>query len=102
MENTVKVTINGREYLLPKGMILVDAAKSIGIDIPVFCYHPKLKPVGACRMCLVEIEKTPKPQTACTASKSQPPAKTDSRRKRVRSWLESKSQLQSMAARRPF
>jgi NADH-quinone oxidoreductase subunit G len=66
VDNTVKVTINGREYQLPKGMILVDAAKSVGIEIPVFCYHPKMKPVGACRMCLVEIEKAPKLQTACT------------------------------------
>ncbi len=66
MDNTVKVTINGREYQLPKGMILVDAAKLVGIEIPIFCYHPKMKPVGACRMCLVEIEKAPKLQTACT------------------------------------
>ena len=67
MENTVKITINGREYVVPKGMLLVDAAKSVGIEIPVFCYHPKMKPVGACRMCLVEVEKAPKLQTACTA-----------------------------------
>ncbi len=53
MENLAKVTINGREYMLPKGMILVDAAKTVGIDIPIFCYHSKMKPVGACRMCLV-------------------------------------------------
>jgi NADH-quinone oxidoreductase chain G len=66
VENLAKVTINGREYMLPKGMILVDAAKTVGIDIPIFCYHPKMKPVGACRMCLVEIEKAPKLQTACT------------------------------------
>ncbi len=66
MENTVKITINGHEYVVPKGMILVDAAKLVGIDIPIFCYHPKMKPVGACRMCLVEIEKAPKLQTACT------------------------------------
>jgi NADH-quinone oxidoreductase subunit G len=67
VDNLVKVTINGREYMLPKGMILVDAAKSVGIEIPVFCYHPKMKPVGACRMCLVEIERAPKLQTACTS-----------------------------------
>jgi len=66
VDNLVKVTINGREYLLPKGMILVDAAKSVGVEIPIFCYHPKMKPVGACRMCLVEMEKAPKLQTACT------------------------------------
>src|SRR5712692_10232719 len=53
--------------MLPKGMILVDAAKTVGIDIPIFCYHSKMKPDGACRMCLVEIEKAPKLQTACTS-----------------------------------
>lgn len=67
MDNTVKVTINGREYQVPKGSLLIEAAKSVGIEIPVFCYHPKMKPVGACRMCLVEVEKAPKLQTACTA-----------------------------------
>ena len=67
MDNTVKVTINGRNYQVAKGSLLIEAAKSVGIDIPVFCYHPKMKPVGACRMCLVEVEKAPKLQTACTA-----------------------------------
>src|SRR5438034_1112698 len=62
----VTVTINGREARVPKGTLLVEAAKQVGIEIPVFCYHPKLKPVGACRMCLVEIEKMPRLQTACT------------------------------------
>src|SRR5256886_9605075 len=47
-------------------MLLVEAAKLIGLDIPVFCYEPRLKPVGACRMCLVQIEKLPRLQTACT------------------------------------
>jgi NADH-quinone oxidoreductase chain G len=68
VDNLAKVTLNGREYMLPKGMNLVDAAKSVGIEIPVFCYHPKLRPVGACRMCLCEIEKAPKLQTACTTT----------------------------------
>jgi len=61
------MTIDGREVKVPKGTLVVDAAKTIGIEIPVFCYHPKLKPVGACRMCLVEIEKMPRLQTACTS-----------------------------------
>jgi NADH-quinone oxidoreductase subunit G len=64
--NLVTVTINEREVQVPKGMLLVEAAKQVGIEIPIFCYHPKLKPVGACRMCLVEIEKMPRLQTACT------------------------------------
>src|SRR5438034_8779023 len=62
----VTVTINGREARVPKGTLLVEAAKQVGIEIPVFCYHPKLKPVGACRMCRVSIEKMPRLQTACT------------------------------------
>jgi NADH-quinone oxidoreductase subunit G len=62
----VTLTINNREVTVPKGTLLVEAAKVAGIEIPVFCYHPKLKPVGACRMCLVEIEKMPALQTACT------------------------------------
>ena len=47
-------------------MLLVEAAKVAGIDIPVFCYHPKLEPVGVCRMCMVEVEGMRKPVTACT------------------------------------
>ncbi|MBM3121248.1 MAG: NADH-quinone oxidoreductase subunit NuoG [Chloroflexi bacterium] len=54
-ETLVRVTIDGREVSVPKGMLIVDAAKKLGIDIPVFCYHPKMKPVGMCRMCLVEV-----------------------------------------------
>ncbi|HEY8600345.1 MAG TPA: 2Fe-2S iron-sulfur cluster-binding protein, partial [Thermomicrobiales bacterium] len=64
--NTVTLTIDEREVTVPKGTLLVEAAKSAGIDIPVFCYEPRLAPVGACRMCLVEIEKMPRLQTACT------------------------------------
>lgn len=89
---TVKVTIDDIIYDLPAGTNLVDAAKVLGNDIPVFCYHPKMKPVGMCRMCLVEqgaVEKNretgevvlddkgtpkvrwmPKLQTACTQTVS--------------------------------
>src|SRR5919109_5329943 len=62
----VTLTIDDREVKVPKGTLVVEAAKTVGIQIPVFCYHPKLKPVGACRMCLVEIERMPRLQTACT------------------------------------
>jgi NADH-quinone oxidoreductase subunit G len=55
MSDMVTLTIDGVELSVPKGMLVVDAAKKIDIDIPVFCYHPKLNPVGMCRMCLVEI-----------------------------------------------
>jgi NADH-quinone oxidoreductase subunit G len=55
MTKQVTVTMDGRQITVPEGMLVVDAAKMVGIDIPVFCYHPKMEPVGMCRMCLVEI-----------------------------------------------
>jgi len=54
-DNLVRLTIDGKEVTVPAGTLVVDAAKQAGIDIPVFCYHPKMEPVGMCRMCLVEI-----------------------------------------------
>jgi NADH-quinone oxidoreductase subunit G len=64
---TVTFTIDGREVSAPENAMLVDGAKHGDIDIPVFCYEPKLgQPVGACRMCLVEVEGIPKLQTACS------------------------------------
>jgi len=61
----VTVTIDGVEIAVPKGTLLVEAAKQIHRDIPVYCYHTKLGPAGLCRVCLVEIEGTPKLQIAC-------------------------------------
>lgn len=55
MTDTVRLIIDGVVHQVPKGANLVDAAKMVGNDIPVFCYHPKLAPVGMCRMCLVEL-----------------------------------------------
>jgi len=55
MAKLVTLTIDGQQVTVPDGTLIVDAAKKIGIDIPVFCYHPKMEPVGMCRMCLVEI-----------------------------------------------
>lgn len=55
MSEMVTLTIDGKTVQVPPGTLVVDAAKRIGVDIPVFCYHPKLEPVGMCRMCLVEI-----------------------------------------------
>jgi NADH-quinone oxidoreductase subunit G len=64
---TITYSIDGREVRAPEGVMLVDAAKHGDVEIPVFCYDPKLgQPVGACRMCLVEIEGIPKLQTACS------------------------------------
>ena len=63
----VTVTIDGRELQVPKGTGIVETALSVGIEIPVFCYEPRLgPPLGACRMCLCEVEGMPKLQAACT------------------------------------
>ncbi|MDQ6815950.1 MAG: NADH-quinone oxidoreductase subunit NuoG [Actinomycetota bacterium] len=64
---TIQLTIDGREVPAVEGTMLVDAAKHGDVEIPYFCYERKLgNPVGACRMCLVEIEGIPKLQTACS------------------------------------
>ncbi len=65
-DDQVTLTIDDQTVSVPKGTKVVDAAKTVGIDIPVFCYHEKLGPLGCCRMCLVEVEKMPKLMTACT------------------------------------
>ena len=55
MTKDITLTIDGKEVSVPAGTLITDAAKKAGIDIPVFCYHPKMEPVGMCRQCLVEI-----------------------------------------------
>jgi len=62
----VRITIDGMTVNVPKGTLVIEAARRVGVMIPHFCYHPKLKPDANCRMCLVEIEKVPKLQTACS------------------------------------
>ena len=64
----VTLTIDDRQVSVPKGTGLVEAAMAAGIEIPVFCYEPRLgDPIGACRMCLCEVQPgPPKPQAACT------------------------------------
>jgi NADH-quinone oxidoreductase chain G len=64
--DTVRVTIDGTSITVPKGTLVIEAARRVGVMIPHFCYHPKLKPDANCRMCLVEIEKMPKLQTSCS------------------------------------
>ncbi|MBN1219197.1 MAG: NADH-quinone oxidoreductase subunit NuoG [Anaerolineae bacterium] len=93
MTDQVTLTIDGVEVTVPKGTLIVEAAKKIGQEIPVFCYHGKMDPVGMCRMCLVEvgtpvidretgrprldehdqpvIRFSPKPMTACTTPVSE-------------------------------
>ena len=66
-QNWITFEIDGKEVRAPEGAMLVDAAKHGDVEIPYFCYEPKLgQPVGACRMCLVEIEGIPKLQTSCS------------------------------------
>jgi NADH-quinone oxidoreductase subunit G len=66
-QKIIQLTIDGRECRAAEGTMLVDAARANDVEIPYFCYEPKLgNPVGACRMCLVEIEGIPKLQTSCS------------------------------------
>jgi NADH-quinone oxidoreductase subunit G len=64
----VTVFIDGVEVRVPKGTLVVEAAKAINTDIPVYCYHEKLGPAGLCRVCLVEIEGMPKLQIGCNTT----------------------------------
>ncbi|MCW5936586.1 MAG: NADH-quinone oxidoreductase subunit NuoG [Fimbriimonadaceae bacterium] len=77
---TVKLTINDVEIDVPQGELIVESVKRLGLEIPIFCYHPRMKPVGMCRMCLVEVgfkqpdgsvRKMPKPQAGCTLPASE-------------------------------
>ncbi|HRI43516.1 MAG TPA: NADH-quinone oxidoreductase subunit NuoG [Fimbriimonadaceae bacterium] len=78
--DTVTISINDVEIEVPKGELIVDAVKRLGLEIPIFCYHSRMKPVGMCRMCLVEVgfkqpdgsvRKMPKPQAGCTLPASE-------------------------------
>ncbi|HEX8834069.1 MAG TPA: molybdopterin-dependent oxidoreductase, partial [Abditibacteriaceae bacterium] len=92
MSDLVTLTIDGQSISVPKGTLVIEAASQLGIDVPRFCYHPKLSAVGMCRMCLGEVgmpkmnpDKTPalnedgtpaiammpKPQTLCTTQAAQ-------------------------------
>ncbi|MDQ2986949.1 MAG: NADH-quinone oxidoreductase subunit NuoG [Armatimonadota bacterium] len=75
MSDTVTLTINGIEVEVPRGELIVESVKRLGLEIPIFCYHPRMKPVGMCRMCLVDVgfkqqdgtvKMMPKPQAGCT------------------------------------
>jgi NADH-quinone oxidoreductase subunit G len=66
MADLVKFTIDGRELEVPAGTLVIEAAKHAGIEIPSFCYYEGYSLQAACRMCLVEVEKMPKMQVACT------------------------------------
>jgi NADH-quinone oxidoreductase subunit G len=66
MAETVKLTINGQAIAAEKGALLIEVARQNGIEIPAFCYYEGFSLQAACRMCLVEVEKTPKLQVGCT------------------------------------
>ena len=66
VQNKVYLTIDGHEVAVPKGTTVYHATRELGIDVPIFCYHDRMPPFGACRVCLVEVEKFPKLQASCT------------------------------------
>jgi NADH-quinone oxidoreductase subunit G len=70
-DDLVSLSIDGFEVRVPKGTLVIRAAELIGIQIPRFCDHPLLEPVGACRQCLVEVEGQPKPLASCTSTVSE-------------------------------
>lgn len=79
-QKLVKITVNGTEVEVPEGELIVESVKRLGLEIPIFCYHPRMKPVGMCRMCLVEVgfkqadgsvRMMPKPQAGCTLPASE-------------------------------
>ncbi|MDR7423368.1 MAG: NADH-quinone oxidoreductase subunit NuoG [Armatimonadota bacterium] len=63
---TVTLTIDGRAVTVPPGTTVYQAARAAGIEIPIFCYHDRMPPLGACRMCLVKVDRMGKLQTSCT------------------------------------
>ncbi|MBX7547121.1 NADH-quinone oxidoreductase subunit G [Streptomyces sp. NPDC004232] len=65
-EDLVTLTIDGIEISVPKGTLVIRAAEQVGVEIPRFCDHPLLAPVGACRQCIVEVEGQRKPMASCT------------------------------------
>ncbi len=65
-QKLVKLKINNREVEVPPGTLVIEATRRMGTEVPSFCYYPGLSLQAACRMCLVEVEKAPKLQTACT------------------------------------
>src|SRR6266568_2421409 len=66
MADLINLTIDGKAVTAPSGTLVINAAKQVGIEVPAFCYYDGLTLQAACRMCLVEVEKTPKLQVGCT------------------------------------
>ena len=63
--STLNLQIDGKPIEVPHGTSVIEAAAQLGIYVPHFCYHKKLSIAANCRMCLVEVEKAPKPMPAC-------------------------------------
>jgi NADH-quinone oxidoreductase subunit G len=70
-QELVNLTIDGQPVAAPKGAVIWAAAQQLGIEVPIYCYHPRMDPLGACRMCFVEVEGMPKLATACTTTVSE-------------------------------
>src|SRR5689334_18369590 len=70
-EELVNIEVNGVPMKAPKGQMLIQATDAHGVYVPRFCYHDKLSVAANCRMCLVEIEKAPKPMPACATPVTQ-------------------------------
>ena len=66
-----KITVNQKEIDFEEGLTVLQVCESAGAEIPRFCYHEKLSIAGNCRMCLVEIEKSPKPVASCAMPASE-------------------------------
>lgn len=64
-DDVIEVFVDGYPVKIPKGMTVLQACEIAGVDIPRFCYHSRLSIAGNCRMCLVEVEKSPKPVASC-------------------------------------
>ncbi len=65
MKNTISLQINGKQIFVDRGTTILEAARQNGIEVPTLCYHPGLKPLGHCRVCIVEVEGMQKPITSC-------------------------------------
>ena len=61
----IHLTIDGVEVVGQSGQTILEVAQSAGVDIPTLCHHPMVSDLGGCRLCLVEVEKAPKPLPAC-------------------------------------
>ena len=62
----INLKIDDRDVQVPAGTTVIEATRRLGVEVPSFCYYPGLSLKAACRMCMVEVEKMPKLQTACT------------------------------------